>query len=83
MSCTIGQVTIGANACVGSITTLFNADVQPSEAIASGSVLGDRSRQIVLDGRPGVEERRETVAAIAAESEVAQLPPPRRNPRRA
>ncbi|MBD2314738.1 carbon dioxide concentrating mechanism protein [Desertifilum sp. FACHB-1129] len=77
----IGQVTIGANACVGSITTLFNADVQPSEAIASGSVLGDRSRQIVLDGRPGVEERRETVAAIAAESEVAQLPPPPEEPK--
>lgn len=48
----IGQVKIGANACVGSLTTLFNSDVQQASAIAAGSVIGDRSRQIVLDERP-------------------------------
>lgn len=48
----IGKVKIGANACVGSLTTLFNSDVQQSSALAAGSVIGDRSRQIVLDERP-------------------------------
>jgi carbon dioxide concentrating mechanism protein CcmN len=43
----VGQGKIGANACIGSATTVFNCSVAPGQVIPSGSILGDNSRQIV------------------------------------
>ncbi|MDY7014755.1 MAG: hypothetical protein SVX43_14360 [Cyanobacteriota bacterium] len=40
----VGTGTIGANACIGSATTIFQASVQPMQVVPAGSVLGDTSR---------------------------------------
>ncbi|MDJ0737981.1 MAG: transferase [Nostocaceae cyanobacterium] len=42
----VGKGTIGANACIGSATTVFNCSVQPGQVVAPGSILGDTSRRI-------------------------------------
>ncbi|MEA5512983.1 transferase [Nodularia sp. UHCC 0506] len=42
----VGQGKIGANACVGSATTVFNCSIAPGTVIPPGSILGDTSRQL-------------------------------------
>ncbi|MFB2771761.1 transferase [Pelatocladus sp. BLCC-F211] len=42
----IGSGKIGANACIGSATTVFNCSVEPGQVVAPGSVLGDNSRHL-------------------------------------
>jgi carbon dioxide concentrating mechanism protein CcmN len=44
----VGEGKIGANACIGSATTVFNCCVAPGQVIPSGSILGDTSRQMVV-----------------------------------
>lgn len=50
----IGQVTIGANACVGVATTVFNSAVGWGQIIPPGSLIGDtgRSPQAALEAEP-------------------------------
>ena len=43
----VGQGKIGANACIGSATTVFNCSVESGQVVASGSILGDTSRRVV------------------------------------
>jgi len=43
----VGQGKIGANACIGSATTVFNCSVDPGQVVAPGSILGDTSRRVV------------------------------------
>lgn len=43
----VGEGKIGANACIGSATTVFNCSVAPGQVVPPGSILGDSSRQIV------------------------------------
>lgn len=45
----VGTGTIGPNACIGSQSTLLNTSVEGQVLVPSGSVLGDRSRQIQLN----------------------------------
>ena len=45
----IGEVTIGANACIGSSATLFNCSVGSGQLIPSGSLCGDSSRQVAIE----------------------------------
>lgn len=40
----IGKVKIGAKACIGSATTVFNTDVALGQVIPPGSLIGDTSR---------------------------------------
>lgn len=42
----VGKGKIGANACIGAATTIFNCSVEPGQVIPAGSVLGDTSRRI-------------------------------------
>ncbi len=42
----VGKGKIGANACIGSATTVFNYSVAPGVVIPPGSLLGDTSRKI-------------------------------------
>ncbi|MBN3871326.1 transferase [Nostoc sp. JL33] len=42
----VGKGNIGANACIGSATTVFNYSVEPGQVVPPGSILGDNSRQI-------------------------------------
>ncbi|WP_414526439.1 transferase [Nodularia chucula] len=48
----VGSGKIGANACVGSATTVFNCSIQPGLVIPPGSILGDTSRQIENTEQP-------------------------------
>lgn len=43
----IGKGKIGANACIGSTTTILNRSIEPQHLVAAGSVIGDESRQVV------------------------------------
>lgn len=45
----VGQVQIGALACIGSSSTLFNTSIQPAQMVPPGSLIGDTSRQVSLD----------------------------------
>lgn len=41
----VGQVTIGANACVGAGSTVYNGTVSWGQVVPPGSLIGDTSRQ--------------------------------------
>ncbi len=45
----IGHVTVGAKACIGSATTIFNSSVEWGQMIPPGSLIGDTSRRIETD----------------------------------
>ena len=40
----VGSSKIGANACIGTITTIFNTSIAAMRVINPGSIIGDRSR---------------------------------------
>ncbi len=42
----VGKSKIGANACIGGASTIFNADVAAMHVVPAGSLLGDPSRQV-------------------------------------
>lgn len=44
----VGRGKIGANACIGAATTVFNCSVDSGQVVASGSVIGDSSRRITV-----------------------------------
>jgi carbon dioxide concentrating mechanism protein CcmN len=45
----VGAGIIGPNACIGAQSTLLNTSLEGNMLVLSGSVLGDRSRQIQLE----------------------------------
>lgn len=45
----VGAGRIGANACIGSSTTVLRPAIAPGEVIPPGSLLGDTSRQVTID----------------------------------
>ncbi len=42
----IGKGKIGANACIGAATTIFNSSIESMAAVPAGSLIGDPSRQV-------------------------------------
>ncbi|KAB8317144.1 transferase [Tolypothrix campylonemoides VB511288] len=48
----VGQGKIGANACIGAATTIFNCSVEPGQVVAAGSVFGDSSRHLTESPKP-------------------------------
>lgn len=42
----VGKGKIGANACIGSATTIWNSSVAPAQVVPPSSLLGDTGRQI-------------------------------------
>jgi carbon dioxide concentrating mechanism protein CcmN len=42
----VGKSKIGANACIGSTTTVFNSNVESWQVVPPGSLFGDKTRQI-------------------------------------
>ncbi len=52
----VGQGKIGANACIGSATTVFNCSVEPGQVVPPGSILGDTSRRVVTTETPVLPE---------------------------
>ncbi len=45
----VGPGKIGENACIGSATTIFNGFVAPGEVVPPGSILGENSREVILE----------------------------------
>ncbi len=41
----VGKGKIGANACIGAMTTILNRSIEPGQVVAAGSLIGDESRQ--------------------------------------
>ncbi|AFY86539.1 MAG: hypothetical protein CLLPBCKN_003199 [Chroococcidiopsis cubana SAG 39.79] len=66
----VGKATIGANACVGAATTVFNCSVAPKQVIPPGSLLGDTSRHLTVDSTVEVE------AAPTPPTDATQPSPP-------
>lgn len=60
----VGAGRIGANACIGSATTVLRPAIAPGEVVPPGSLLGDTSRQVTID-----------VPSVAAEPEASQSAP--------
>ncbi len=67
----IGEVKIGANACIGSATTILNSTVELGQVVPPGSLIGDNTRQ------PGDLQATDTVIypAPADTNDEAGLPP--------
>jgi len=42
----VGKGKIGANACIGSATTILNHSIESGQVVVSGSVIGDSSRSV-------------------------------------
>ncbi|MBW4486186.1 MAG: hypothetical protein KME12_00175 [Trichocoleus desertorum ATA4-8-CV12] len=68
----IGEVTIGANACIGSSATLFNCEIEAGQLIPSGSLYGDSSRQVALEN--GLEANAKTTSEPTANSQPVATP---------
>jgi carbon dioxide concentrating mechanism protein CcmN len=60
----VGEGKIGANACIGAATTVFNCSVAPGQVIPSGSILGDTSRQIVEPSAVQPQKSAESAAKL-------------------
>nr|ADM21126.1 CcmN [Arthrospira platensis AGB-AP02] len=63
----VGAGKIGALACIGSESTLINSDIPSQHVVASGSLIGDQSRQVNFS---------------ATEVDFIPQPEPERNPNR-
>jgi len=69
----VGKGTIGANACIGAATTIFNCSVAPKQVIPPGSLLGDTSRHLTADSPL---EALEADAAPTPPADATQSSPP-------
>lgn len=50
----VGGSKIGTNACIGSMTTIFNSSVESGAVLAPGSLVGDSSRRLAEGQLPEV-----------------------------
>ncbi|NEP46144.1 MAG: transferase, partial [Okeania sp. SIO2H7] len=48
----VGKAKIAAKACIGSLTTVLNCDLEPEQTVAAGSILGDTSRKVSENFQP-------------------------------
>lgn len=65
----VGKGKIGANACIGSATTVFNYSVAPGQVIAPASILGDTSRQIAQTKEPEPSTNNPTATSAPPQKE--------------
>lgn len=74
----IGQGQIGTNACIGSMTTIFNASVPSNEVIQPHSLIGETGRQVVLDNpeTPPIDASAETELTFGGETPNGATPAP-------
>jgi carbon dioxide concentrating mechanism protein CcmN len=81
----VGQGTIGANACVGPMSTIINSSVLPQQMVPPGSLIGDHSRQVVdveptsapQPGQGGTGQSSTPPAPAAAASPSPAADPPK------
>jgi carbon dioxide concentrating mechanism protein CcmN len=48
----VGKGTIGANACIGAVTTVWNTSIEPWQVVPAASVKGEKGRQITEASAP-------------------------------
>ncbi len=65
----VGKGKIGANACIGSATTVFNYSVEPGQVVPPGSILGDTSRQIAQTKQPEASTNNPTSTSAPPQKE--------------
>jgi carbon dioxide concentrating mechanism protein CcmN len=68
----VGAGTIGAGACIGSLSTLLDTTVDEKVIVPSGSILGDRSRQL----QPEAELAKPIIPPSQQPSELDPSPDP-------
>lgn len=75
----VGTGKIGINACIGSMTTIFNSSVESGAVLAPGSLLGDSSRQAEAQ-LPAIAEPQQIVepanGQVSVEPETVNSTPP-------
>lgn len=76
----VGAGTVGANACIGGVTTIFNTSVAPMEIIPAGTILGDTSRQREAIEEAEPEPEPEQDRATEPEKVTSETTPPETAP---
>ena len=46
----VGKGTVGANACIGAVTTILNTSIEPWQVVPAASMVGDKGRQVAEVG---------------------------------
>ncbi|NJM00102.1 MAG: hypothetical protein HC924_15470 [Synechococcaceae cyanobacterium SM2_3_2] len=74
----VGAGTIGANACVGSYSTVMDCYVEPQMIIPPGSLMGDESREAAMTGIPeaGVDKPSVAPSIPVGPGQLSSLEPP-------
>ncbi|MDJ0552987.1 MAG: hypothetical protein QNJ68_00785 [Microcoleaceae cyanobacterium MO_207.B10] len=52
----VGKSQIGANACIGSVATIIEHDIEPKQIVPPSSILGESGRQILENSTSAVSE---------------------------
>jgi carbon dioxide concentrating mechanism protein CcmN len=63
----LGSGRIGANACIGPMTTILDTSIEPHQSVPSGSLIGDGSRQLIQTEAPEIVELSEPPSAPEAQ----------------
>lgn len=66
----VGKGKIGANACIGSTTTILNCSIEPRQVVVAGSLIGDESRRVEAPAGAATSVAGETPPTPSA---IAQL----------
>ena len=64
----VGKGKIGTHACVGAITTVWNASIEPWTVVPSGSLLGKKGRQVAEEPSASVAPPSPKIPDTPAES---------------
>jgi len=75
----VGHGTIGANACIGSLTTIWNASIERLTVVPAGSVVGDAGRQVAevcSPATPPVDSSNPPEAVNHSPEAIASAPSP-------
>ena len=71
----VGEGKVGRNACVGTVTTVFKANIAAGEIVAPGSLIGDTSRSVPELAVDEVEIEKESEIESKSEIEPEILAP--------
>lgn len=63
----VGHCRIGAQACIGSSTTIYNVSVAPGQLVPPGSLLGNMGRQVEAPTSPTVFPEEQPMASQVGE----------------
>lgn len=69
----VGQAKIGANACIGTGTTIVNANIEPGQVVSAASLLGDTGRIVEISTSTTPQDSDdETIASIETPADNSQ-----------